>query len=102
MKYRLDTTAEVVSQILSISAELEGAQDGLGSQFEREVEEILQAICENPNLYQREYGPIRRAYVKRFRKMLYYIVRADAVRVIEVRDARQEPPDWVQRGFHEN
>ena len=74
----------------------------MGEKFEKEVELLLEAVCENPQLFQREYGEIRRAFVKRFKKVIYYVVRGDAVVIIELRDSRQEPPDWAARGFHPN
>jgi toxin ParE1/3/4 len=97
--YRLSIPPEVVSQILSASSYLESVRDGLGTELEKEVEIVLQSISQNPNLYPREFGPVRRALIRRFKQVIFYTLRGDTILVLELRDARREPPDWEERGY---
>ena len=102
MKYKVVVSAEVVSQILSASAYYEGIRDGLGAEFEQKVDDRFTSLARFPALYPKEFADIRRAYLKRYKQVVFYIVRGDSVVVLEVRDARREPPDWNERGFQDN
>jgi hypothetical protein len=95
----MSVSAEVTAQILSLASYYDGIRDGLGVELEEEVQIILHSISQNPHLYQKDFGRIRRAYVKRFQLVIFYVLGTESVGVVEVRDARREPPDWVQRGF---
>jgi len=92
-------SATVAAEILSASSFYEGVREGLGLELEREIDATLASLSENPLLYPREFGPVRRALIGRFKQVIFYVVRADAVVVVEVRDARREPPDWEDRGY---
>jgi len=95
----MSVSTQVMAQILSLASYYEGIREGLGMEFEEEVQIILHSISQNPHLFQKDFGRIRRAYVKRFKLVIFYVVGAESVGVVEVRDARREPPDWVERGF---
>jgi hypothetical protein len=97
--YKVVVSAEVNSQILSASAFYEGIKEGLGEAFEREIERVLDLIGRSPNMYPKEFADVRKAYLARFKQIIYYVVRGDSVGVLELRDARREPPDWRARGF---
>jgi toxin ParE1/3/4 len=102
VKYRILISPDVASQILSASSYYEGAREGLGLELEQEIEKILASIANNPNLYPREFGPVRRALIRRFKQVVFYTIRADAVVIVEIRDARQGPPDWGGRGYKQS
>jgi plasmid stabilization system protein ParE len=102
VKYRISISAEVASQILSASSYYEGIREGLGIELEQQIQATLDSITVNPNLFPTEFGPVHRALISRFKKIIFYTVRGDSVVVVELRDARQEPPDWKERGFLDN
>jgi plasmid stabilization system protein ParE len=102
VSYKVSITAEVTAQILSFVSYYEGLREGQGEEVENEVEGILRSLSKFPHLYRKDFGPIHRALAKRFKLAIFYIVTNDSVNVLEVRDARQEPPDWVARGYTEN
>jgi hypothetical protein len=83
----------VAGQILSLSSYLDGIRDGLGSELEKEIEILLASISQNPNLYPKEFGPVRRALCRRFKQVIFYTLRDKTIVVLEMRDARREPPD---------
>jgi hypothetical protein len=90
---------EVAAQILAASSYYEGLDEGLGVDLEGEIDRIIASISNNPNLYPKEFGPVRRALIRRFKHIIFYTVRADVIVVVEFRDARQQPPDWEERGY---
>lgn len=102
MKYRLTVSEEVTAQILSLVADYEGIREGLGAELENEMAVLLETISRSPLLYPKEIGEIHRGLVKRFKLNVYYLVRGDRIGVIEVRDARREPPDWQGKGYRLN
>ena len=102
MRYRIELSAEVNAQILSAVSYYEGIQEGLGGKLEEEVDAVLRAVVENPLQYRKEFGPVHRAYMKRFKQVFFYTIRNDAVVVTEMRDARREPPDWKAMGYQSN
>jgi hypothetical protein len=102
MKFRITLTPEVNSQILSMSAYFEGVRDGLGEEFEAEVWDILKAISRSPEMYAIEFGPVRRALIRRFNILVFYSVEPKRVTVHELRDARRKRPNWRTRGFRDN
>jgi hypothetical protein len=99
VKYRVSLSAEVTAQILSTSSYLDGIREGLSLELEKEVETTLELIAQNPNLYPQEFGPVRRALLRRFKQVIFYTLRGDTIVVLEFRDARREAPDWEERGF---
>jgi hypothetical protein len=60
VKYRVSISPEVASEILSAEAFYDGIREGLGLEFEKEVESTLESIANNPKLYPRDFGDIRR------------------------------------------
>ena len=102
MNYELSVSAEVAAQILSAAAFYEGIQEGLGERLEKEMEALLETICANPQMFQKEFGPVRRALLRRYQQVVFYTVRQEKVVVLDVRDARRQRPDWPALGYHEN
>jgi hypothetical protein len=101
VKHRISISPEVASEILSAEAFYDGVREGLGAEFEKEMEAILDSIAGNPNLYPKDFGEIRRALIRRFKMHVYYALRGDVILIVDIRDARREPPDWKDRGYTE-
>ncbi len=95
MKYRVLFAPEVFSQLSSACDYYQNLRDGLGDELEAEVETLLDSIASNPLLYPVDFGVVRRALVRRFSKQLFYKIQGDVITILEFRDARQEPPDWL-------
>jgi plasmid stabilization system protein ParE len=102
VSYRLSVSPAATAQILSLSSYYEGIREGLGAELEQLVVTMLESIAESPHRYQKEFGPVRRCLLKRFNLFIYYAVGTESVGIIEIRDARQKPPDWRSRGYAEN
>ncbi|MGN6369573.1 MAG: hypothetical protein ACTHN5_15045 [Phycisphaerae bacterium] len=102
MKLPISISTDVSTQILSCSASLEGVREGLGEEFEGELASLLERISENPNVYPRSFGEIRKALLRRFSQNVFYAVEPQRVVILELRDARREPPDWKAMGYQSN
>jgi hypothetical protein len=59
VKYQISISPEVGSQILATSSYLDAIREGLGVEIEKEIEAVLASIATNPNLYPKEFGPVR-------------------------------------------
>jgi hypothetical protein len=94
LRYKLVIEPDVLAQMFSVSLFYDSQKLGLGEEFEAEIRQILNTICENPLLYPINYRDVHRALAERFHHHIYYIIESKAVVVVEFRDARREPPKY--------
>jgi len=57
----------------------EEQRPGLGDEFRLTVDRLVGRIIERPQLYPEVYRSVRRAVVRRFPYLLYYVVTSDAI-----------------------
>jgi plasmid stabilization system protein ParE len=72
----------------------ERQQTGLGDQFLRSLGTTVDRIRVNPELYPRVRGVIRRAVLRRFPYLLFYIVEPERIVVIACLHASRDPETW--------
>jgi plasmid stabilization system protein ParE len=70
---------------------------GLGAEFFLCVDESIERIQNNPQLYPLVYNNIRRAVVRRFPFAVFYEVEESEIRVIGVFHSRRDPDQWKSR-----
>jgi toxin ParE1/3/4 len=70
---------------------------GLGADFLLCVEESLQKVRRNTEIYPRIRKSVRRASVRRFPYGLFYVVEESVVVVIGVFHASRDPQCWQER-----
>ncbi len=75
----------------------EERHSGLGEAFPTEVDNAVERIRENPELYAEVHGPVHRALVHRFPYGLFYIVESDRICVLAVFHGRRDPKVWQRR-----
>ena len=75
----------------------EAQRQGLGDEFEEEVQFVLDRIAAVPELHQCVLNDIRRGVVRRFPYTVFYRVKANRIRVIAVFDNRRDPSIWQGR-----
>ena len=72
--------------------------EGLGLEFLRAIEACLSGIMRNPLAYTVFKVPnVRRALVRRFPYVLFYLVDDDAIVIIAVFNVKRQPIDWLRR-----
>ena len=75
----------------------EERRTGLGTQFEGEVNRILERVLDNPLTFPRVHGPLHRALTRRFPYALFYLLRPDRIIVVAVFHGRRDPKIWQSR-----
>ena len=75
----------------------EGRRVGLGYEFTRSVRYTLQSIEQNPEQYPIAADDIRKAPLRRFPYVVYYVVLDADVSVIAVMHSRRRPRRWKER-----
>ena len=75
----------------------EGRRPGLGSEFIAAVRFILESVEANSELYPFAVDDIRKAPVRRFPYVVYYVAVEPGVSVIAVMHSRRHPRRWQER-----
>ncbi len=70
---------------------------GLGDRFLDRVNEGIDRIRKNPELYERVYKDYRRAIVHRFPYVIFYEFSVDTITVYSVCHSAQDPQKWRRR-----
>lgn len=73
------------------------AREGLGSEFETEVQAVLDLVSETPDRYPYADDDVREAPISGFPYCVYYRVRARKVIVIAVYHQSRDPSGWRER-----
>lgn len=75
----------------------EDRRTGLGLEFIQAAYDKLDSIELNPSQYPFAIEDVRKAPLRRFPYVVYYVVLADAVSVIAVLHSRRHPRRWQER-----
>jgi plasmid stabilization system protein ParE len=88
---------EALSDAAEAYAWYEERSAGLGERFLKHVDECLEWIRDNPQLFEVVYKNYRRAIVKRFPYVIFYKINADVVTVYSIFHTAQHPAKWRKR-----
>lgn len=69
----------------------EGVSEGLGTKFLDELEQTFTRVLENPALYVEVIPGLRRSVTKTFPYLIFYVPEANAVHILAVIHAAQNP-----------
>ncbi|HEX3555955.1 MAG TPA: type II toxin-antitoxin system RelE/ParE family toxin [Thermoanaerobaculia bacterium] len=75
----------------------EGKNPGLGEQFRRRIDDVLEILSETPLVFRYVHHDVRRAAVKVFPYIVYYVVRRQRVLVLGCFHARRDPRVILRR-----
>ena len=75
----------------------EARRAGLGGEFLRTVRALLAGIARDPRLFPVVRSEVRRARVRRFPYVVYFVAEADHVVVLAVLHGRRDPRVWQSR-----
>lgn len=75
----------------------EARRSGLGSDFLQSIRLTLSRIERNPEMYPVAVDDIRKAPLKRFPYIAYFVVIEDKLSVLAVMHGRRDPQRWQQR-----
>jgi len=84
-------------EIVETTAYYEGEVPGLGDRFIAEVEQIVEVLCDQPNIGQSVGEELRRIILARFPYSLIYSIESERIWVIAVAHHRRRPGYWQER-----
>lgn len=69
----------------------------LGIRFYREMERLMNEVCDHPLMFRQFDPPARRHFTDRFPYGIIYVVEADYVWIVAVMLLHREPGYWHER-----
>jgi plasmid stabilization system protein ParE len=75
----------------------ESQQSGLGDEFLEYVDEVLNRICQQPELYVVVYRDVRRVVLQRFPYVISYRIISSRIVITGVFHGRRDPKIWFER-----
>jgi plasmid stabilization system protein ParE len=88
---------EAVDDLVEARAWYEDRSSGLGERFLSHVDDCIECIQENPELYERVYKDYRRAMVHRFPYVVFYEFTGDTIVVYSAFHTAQDAQKWRKR-----
>jgi plasmid stabilization system protein ParE len=88
---------EAESDIDSAFEWYEKQKPGLGTDFIRSVDEAMDSVQRDPELYPFVYRHARRALLHRFPYGVYYVIQGDYIEVVACAHFRRNPRRWQAR-----
>lgn len=75
----------------------EEKSQGLGFEFMRSLDAVLQSVKRNPHSYQQIYKEIRRVLLRKFPYALFYLTAETKIIVVAVLHQSRSEIDWIRR-----
>lgn len=75
----------------------EAQQPGLGSEFDAELHALFERIAQNPELFQKETGTVRKAQMPRFKYRVYFTVEGAEIGVVAIWHPSRNPGELRRR-----
>jgi plasmid stabilization system protein ParE len=97
MTPRLFVRDEAAADLEAAADWYEARRTGLGGEFLRTVRGLLAGIARAPLEYPVARGEVRRARVRRFPYVVFYVVEPAHVEVLAVLHGRRDPQVWQSR-----
>ena len=95
--YSVVFTQTARAELIGAQGWYEDAVPGLGRRFRAEIDALIERISAHPLQFPAVYGKVRRALVRRFPYMLFFIVEGDTLLVIACFHASRDPRRWQER-----
>jgi plasmid stabilization system protein ParE len=75
----------------------EGQRPGLGEEFLKQLQVVLDRVAESPELFGTVHEDIRAATLRRFPYVVYFRLEAVRIYVVAVQHGRRHPRRWQSR-----
>jgi toxin ParE1/3/4 len=96
-KRRLVLRPEARQELEQAVAWYEVQLPDLGRQFRTEVYRTFDSIVARPNLYAKSRGTARKAVLRRFPYLIFYLEETDRIVVVAIFHAKRDPADLTMR-----
>ena len=97
MNSRLIVLPEAVDDAVEAFRWYELRSPGLGERFLSQVDDCINQICRQPELFELVYKLYRRAIVRDFPYVIFYTSRDDTVIIASIFHSAQNPKKWRKR-----
>ena len=98
MTPRLFVRDEAAADIEAAAEWYEERRSGLGGEFLRAVRAALAGVARQPLRFPAARGEVRRARVRRFPYVIFFVPALERVVVLAVLHGRRDPRVWQERG----
>ena len=96
-RVELKLEPEAEAEFLEAAAWYTARGPELGTAFRNAVSAVLEAIEETPQRFPVALRDVRKARVRRFPYVVYYVVQPEAIAVIAIIHGRRDPRRWTGR-----
>jgi plasmid stabilization system protein ParE len=93
----LSLEPEAEADLLEAFEWYERQRIGLGAEFMECVDDALERLSRQPELYALGYRDVRQTMVKRFPYVVCFLVESEAISVIAVFHGHRDPAGWRDR-----
>jgi plasmid stabilization system protein ParE len=97
MANKLEFTAKALADVRAAQAWYEDQKPGLGDRFATFLEECLEIVLKNPELFEVVHKQYRRTILRKFPYVVYYRHSGETVKVFAVLHSAQDPRKWRRR-----
>ncbi len=97
MSYEIIVRPEAALEVQEAFDWYQEKTEGLGLEFLRAADACLAGVQRNPLASPMMYQEIRRALLRKFPYILFYIVKEEQIIVLACFHARRDPIDWMRR-----
>ncbi|HXG03433.1 MAG TPA: type II toxin-antitoxin system RelE/ParE family toxin [Candidatus Binatia bacterium] len=70
---------------------------GLGAEFLRSVDACFEQIRRSPQRFQQVYKDVRRARIRRFPYIAYFVSTGTSIQIVACMHAKRDPRTWQRR-----
>ncbi len=97
MSYEIIVRPEAAREVQQAFDWYQEKTEGLGLEFLRAADACLAGVQRNPLASPIMYQEIRRALLRKFPYILFYIVKEEQIIVLACFHAKRDPIDWMRR-----
>ncbi|MGI8654261.1 MAG: type II toxin-antitoxin system RelE/ParE family toxin [Pyrinomonadaceae bacterium] len=97
MSYEIIVRPEAAREVQEAFDWYQEKTEGLGLEFLRAADACLAGIQRSPFASPMMYQEIRRALLRKFPYILFYIVKEEQIIVLACFHAKRDPIDWMRR-----
>ena len=97
MSHELILRPEAEAKLTEAFKWYEARASGLGLEFVRSVDSLLNSICRDPLSYPIVHKTIRRALTRKFPYEIFFVLETDTVIILAVFHAKRNPKRWQER-----
>ena len=97
MIYQLLISDEAALDIVDAYYWYESQRKELGNEFEKNLDDGLKRITNNPHHFQDKYNTVRIHYMERFPYGVHYLLENEKIKIVGVFHTARNPKSWIER-----